>query len=450
MELKDKKVCVVGLGESGVWACKLLAKMGAQIKAFDQKPKSELEQQMKELEKLNVSFKFAGYELKDFDKCELVVLSPGVDENQPLFKSLAQKGIEIIGELELAWRFTTAPIIAVSGTNGKTTTVSLLGEIFHQAYAEKAWVGGNIGTPLSRLVVEEKKPEVIILEVSSFQLAQSKSFKPKIGVMLNLAQDHLDRHQNMQAYFNAKLKLFANQNKDEIAVLNANDPWVRKMEQHISSHILWFGDNLEDKAGAFFAGGQVIYRNSRREFSLSLKNWKLAGKHNLENLLASICCAGSWGVEKEQVQKVIDSFSPLEHRLEFVREFNGVKYYNDSKATNPHSVINAVLSFDEPIILLLGGRNKDNDFSELAELVKTKKVKVICFGEAGDDIKNQLEQKGVSAQRVDKMKEAFLLANRLAKPGWVVLLSPGCASFDEFKDYKERGKEFKKLVGELK
>ncbi len=450
MELKGKKVAVVGLGESGYWASRLLVKLGAEVRALDQKPEAELELSFEPLKNLGIEIKTRGYELEDFLDRQLVVLSPGVDENQPLFQTLKSKGIEIIGELELASQLVSARVIAVSGTNGKTTTVSLLAEIFNQALPGKVWVGGNIGNPLSRMIVEERTPEITILEVSSFQLAQSKTFQPHLAVMLNFASDHLDRHKTLEEYYQAKLKLFENQTEKDGAVLNFDDPWVKKMAENIASQILWF--SCEDKAlpGAYLLRDMAIYQNSAYQLQLSLKNWKLKGKHNLENLLASICCAGWFKLPVEPIQEVIDRFQAPEHRLELAGTVNGVEYYNDSKATNPHSVYSAVLAFSQPIILLLGGRNKGNDFSSLAELLKSKAVQVICFGEAGSEIKAQLEACGINCLQAETMKDAVHLAYQKAEPGQVVVLSPGCASFDEFKNYKERGEEFKKLVKELK
>jgi UDP-N-acetylmuramoylalanine--D-glutamate ligase len=450
MELQNKIAVVVGLGKSGVASAKLLKARGASVLALDQRPKEELSPAARELETIGVSVKAGGYARPDFSSAQLVVLSPGVNEKDEMYASLSEQGVEVIGDLELAVRFVQAPIIAVTGTDGKTTTVTLLGEILARQFPGKVWVGGNIGQPVADLVLSDARPEAVVLEVSSFQLAQARTFHPKVAVMLNLAPDHFDRHKDFDDYYQAKLRIFMNQDAGDAAVLNFDDPLVRNMSEKIKSRLIWFGQRIEQNHGAFLAGKELVYRNSRQEFKLSLRQWKLLGKHNLENLLGAAAAAGWFGVGREAVQDALNNFKPPAHRIEFVAEVAGVKYYDDSKATNPHSVAAALQSFSDPLILLLGGRNKQMEFSSLAPLVKARARFVICFGESGDEIKSQLERTGIICQRVDRMKDAVALAAELAEPGMVALLSPGCASFDEFKDYKERGNIFKELVRGLK
>jgi len=450
MELQNKTAVVVGLGKSGVSSARLLMAKGANVLALDQRPKAELSPAAQELEKTGVAVKAGGYNESDFSSAELVVLSPGVNEKEKIYAALSEKGVEVIGEMELAARFVKAPIIAVSGTDGKTTTVTLLGEILSRHFKDRVWVGGNIGQPVAELVLSDARPEAVVLEVSSFQLAQSKTFHPKVGVMLNLAPDHFDRHPDFEDYYQAKLRLFMNQNETDAAVLNLEDPAVRKMAEKIKAELIWFGAGIEKHHGAFLAGKELVYKNSRKEFKISLKRWKPLGRHNLENLLGASAAAGWFGVSADAIQDALDNFKPPEHRIEFVAEVAGVKYYDDSKATNPHSVAAALQSFSAPLILLLGGRNKQMEFESLSTLIRARVKTVICFGEAGDEIKSHLERTGIVCQRVDKMKDAVALASEQAEPGQVVLLSPGCASFDEFKDYKERGNIFQGLVRGLK
>jgi len=449
MELKGKKVVVVGLGESGISACQLLRAKGAKVRAVERKFKEELREVIEKLEGIGIEVKTGGYGLEDFKDANLLVLSPGVNEKERIYQEVMTRGVEVIGELELASRFVKARIIAVSGTNGKTTTVSLLGEIFEKASPGKVWVGGNIGKPFAELVISGESPERVILEVSSFQLLQIKDFHPKAGVMLNLAEDHLDRHSDMEEYFQAKLRLFINQDSSDLAVLNFEDERVRRMAELVKSQALWFGDKIGERSGVMRLGKEAIYQDKNKEFRIDLPRFKLPGKHNLENLFAGIACAGWLGIGKDEIQEVVNSFQAPAHRIEFVREVSGVKFYDDSKGTNPHSVVAALRSFAEPVILLLGGRNKGIDFSSLGEELEKRVRVVICFGEAGEEIKNQLSGIKINCERVEKMKEAALLASRIAKSGEVVLLSPGCASFDEFRDYRERGARFKEIVRTL-
>jgi len=450
MELKDKKAVVVGLGKSGESAAKLLKTREAKVLVLEQKPLQEVLAAAQNLEKFGIEVKAGGYGPSDFDSAQLVVLSPGVNEKEKIYLDLAQKGVEVIGELELAARLVQAPIIAVSGTDGKTTTVSLLGEIFARQYPDKVWVGGNIGNPVADLVLSQARPQVVILEVSSFQLAQAKTFHPRVAVMLNIAPDHFDRHLDFEDYCQAKLRLFMNQTKDDAAVLNYNDQKVKALAGKISSSLIWFGDKIAKNHGAFLSGQELVYRNSRQEFKISFAGWKLLGKHNLENLLAASAAAGWFGVKPEAIQEALDAFRAPEHRLEFVAEIGGVKYFDDSKATTPHAVSAAINSFDNTpgkrLILLLGGRNKQIDFTTLAQDLKERVKSVICFGEARYEIKEQLAAENIPGRLAERMADAVRSAKESAEAGNIILLSPGCASFDEFRDYKERGDQFKELV----
>ncbi len=451
MELKNKIALVVGLGKSGTSSALLLQSLGAKVTVLEQKPREQIVFAVAELEKAGIEVRAGGYGAKDFAAAELVVLSPGVDEQEKIYGELAQKGVEVIGDLEFASRFISAPIIAVSGTDGKTTTVSLLGKIFERAYPGRVWVGGNIGRPVADLVLSGQKPEAVILEVSSFQLAQAQTFHPLVAVMLNLAPDHFDRHANLDEYARAKLRLFMNQTEADLAILNFDDPRVSKMAKMIKAKIIWFQDGMEKNIeGAMLLDRQLLYKNSRREFKIELSAWKPVGRHNLQNLLAAAAAAGCYGVASEAIQDAVNNFSAPGHRIEFVAELSGVKYYDDSKGTTPHAVAAAIRSFPEPLILLLGGRNKGIDFSELAPELEDRVKTVICFGESRYEIKEQLARKNIRSVLAEKMKDAVLLAKDMALPGEVVLLSPGCASFDEFKDYGERGEKFQELVRSLK
>lgn len=446
MELRNKNVAVVGLGKSGLATARLLHSLGAEVLVLEKKPRAEVEPAASELEQLGVVVKAGGYGLADFRKTELVVLSPGVDEKDKIYVELGKKGVEVLGELELASRFITAPIIAVSGTDGKTTTVSLLGEIFSRELPGRVWVGGNIGAPAAELLISGQKPELVVLEVSSFQLAQARTFHPKVSVLLNIAPDHLDRHADLKDYCRAKQRLFMNQGPGDAAVLNSDDPRVKKMAETIKAELVWFGAGLKKKCGATIAGQELFYRNGRRQFKVPLEGWKLRGRHNLQNLLAAAAAAGWMGASREAILDAVKNFAPPAHRLEFVAEVSGVSYFDDSKATTPHAVAAALESFSEKVILLLGGRNKQIDFRPLAKVIQAKAKTVLCFGEARYEIAEQLASQKLKPRLAERMQDAVLLARRIALPGEVVLLSPGCASFDEFRDYKERGERFKELV----
>ena len=450
MELLNKKSVVVGLGKSGISSAKLLRSRGADVLALEQKAGAEVRAAVEELERAGARVKTGGYGPGEFAGAELVILSPGVNEREPLYQDLAQKGVEVIGEFELGVRFVKAPVIGVSGTDGKTTTVSLLGEIFERQCPGKVWVGGNIGNPVTGLALGGETPEVVILEVSSFQLAQSKTFHPRAGLMLNIAPDHFDRHPDFEDYYRTKLRLFANQEAKDAAVLNFNDPLVKKMADRAAAQVLWFGEKIENNHGAFVAGRELVYRNERKEFKLNLASWQLPGRHNLENLLGATATAGWFGASAGAIQAGLEHFRAPAHRIEFAGEVGGVKYYDDSKATTPHAVAAALNSFNAPVILMLGGRNKQIDFRPLAPEIKARVKQLICCGEAGREISGQLAEVKVESLLAATMKEGVLLAAKLAARGEVVLLSPGCASFDEFKDYKDRGNKFKAMVKDLK
>ena len=450
MELKGKKVIVVGLGKSGVSSSRLLRHLGADVKVLEQKPEAQVRESAKSLGEIGVKVKAGGYDEKDFQGAEMVVLSPGVNEKEGIYQKLIREGIEVIGDLEFASRFVSSRIIAVSGTDGKTTTVSLLGQIFERSYPGKVWVGGNIGKPLADLVLSGEKPEFVILEVSSFQLAQAKTFHPGVAVMLNLARDHLDRHLDFDEYRSAKLRLFMNQTESDFAVLNFNDGYVSKMSELIKSKVVWFSSEYQEGIyGAMIdRNNELFYKDSRTNFKISLSEWKLVGRHNFENLLAASAVAGVLGIEPEAIQEAVNSFRAPRHRLEFVGEIDGVKYYDDSKATTPHAVEAGLKSFSKPVVLLLGGRNKGIDFSILAEVIKERAKAVVCFGESRYEIQEQLVYAGIECRLAERMRDAVFLAKELARSGEVVLLSPGCTSFDEFMDYAERGDKFQEIVRE--
>lgn len=445
-----KKALVVGIARSGVAVAKFLYSKGTNVVLADKKNRSELIDALSDIpEEVEI---FAGNNpaLSEI-KPDFLVVSPGVPLTVPIIAQAVAQNIPVLSELELAYRFATSPIIAITGTNGKTTTTSLTGEIFKNA-GEKVCVGGNIGLPLV-LEVEKYGPEdVIVAEVSSFQLECIHQFKPKVSVILNITPDHLDRHGTMQNYIDAKARIFENQTEDDFTVLNYDDPEVRKLGGKSKGKVIFFSRQHKLVEGIFVEDGQIIVRFEGITNNIcSTKDVFIKGAHNLENAMASTAAAYVMGVLPEVIGDSLRKFRGVPHRLELVDEINGVKYVNDSKGTNPDASIKALEAYEEPIILLAGGRNKGNNFSKFAQKIKDKAVILVLFGECKNEIKRAVEEKGFyNILEAETMEEAVNLAAANAKPGEVVLLSPACASWDMFKDFEERGEQFKGAVRNLR
>jgi UDP-N-acetylmuramoylalanine--D-glutamate ligase len=376
------------------------------------------------------------------------VVSPGVPEAiKPLME--AQKaGVPVIGELELASRSIAEPIVAVTGTNGKTTTTQLIGEMLNTS-TRKVFVGGNIGKPLIEYLESETTADVIVAEVSSFQLDTMVSFRPKVGVLLNISEDHLDRYDNFQGYVHSKSRLFENQEHSDFAILNMGDSNVRQLEPGIRSQRLYFNAEAGKGMGAELRDGVMVCRlPDLGPYEFDLSGFRLKGKHNMENACAASLATLAAGGSASHVQSVLKTFEGLHHRIEHVRTFRGVQYYNDSKGTNVGAVERALQTFDVPVILIMGGRDKGGDYTVLKEQLEKRVKKLIATGEAKEKILSVLGKITVS-QEVTDLNEAVILASQTAVPGDVVLLSPGCSSFDSFADYAERGRAFCRAVEEL-
>jgi UDP-N-acetylmuramoylalanine--D-glutamate ligase len=453
--LQGKKALVIGMASSGQAAARFLAKQGALVTGTDQQSEDMLGSGLQELKKLPISLIAGGYpEIKpgDFD---LVIVSPGVPRNIEPVLAAERCKIPIWSELELAGRFIKEPIIAVTGTNGKTTTTSLLGFIFKQAGLEVV-VAGNIGVPLIQEVEKNlEKPwrrvNYWVVEVSSFQLERIEAFRPHIGVFLNLAPDHLDRHGDLETYGRMKARLFANQRSDDYAVFNLDDPGVLSNMNTIPGQRCGFSCCKLSHRGIGVQREQIIYNfKGRDELLCTVQDIKMPGSHNLENALAAAAASLLAGVDKEYVAEALTSFPGVPHRIEEVRILDGVCYVNDSKGTNPEAVVKALDSYEGPIILIAGGRNKGGNLDKLMQKITKKAKALILLGEAAPLFRQKAMAVGFDkVWEVSSLAEAVRLAQSMARTGDVVLLSPGCASWDMFRDYEERGNLFRKVVEEL-
>jgi UDP-N-acetylmuramoylalanine--D-glutamate ligase len=447
MDLKGKKILVVGMARTGIATAKFLKAKGSVVTTTEAKPEGEMREAIEELRGMGLSTEWGGHQTETFLKQDLIVVSPGVDLNVgPLQKAIRQ-GVRIISEIELAYHFIHNPILAITGTNGKTTTTLLLGEMLKED-GWKVGVGGNVGEPLILFADGGDRWEVLVAEISSFQLEAIEDFRPRISVLLNITEDHLDRYSSYTDYIEAKVRIFANQNSEDQAILNKDDPTVMQSREKVKAKKVMFSMRERPKEGAF-SDGQMIFLSLEGEGEeYSLAKAPLKGVHNAENMMAALTAARVFGCSKRAVQDVLDRFKGLEHRLEFVREVGGVRFYNDSKGTNVGSVVKSLQSFSEPVVLIAGGKDKNGDLSPLRELVRKQVKHMILLGEAKDRMNRDL---GALTDTVmaKTMEEAVSLARQKAKEGEVVLLSPGCSSFDMFKDYKERGKVFKEAVLKL-
>lgn len=448
--IEGKKVTVIGGARSGLAVAKLLKKMGAEVFVSDMKKPEEIKYVKftpEELRTAGIKYEFGEHSEKVYD-CDFMVISPGVPSNAPVVKKAMELGIKVWSEIEVASWFCKAPIVAVTGTNGKTTTTSLIGHIFRTA-GFKVIVAGNIGTPFSDFVLDADEKSIVVLEVSSFQLDHIESFSPRVAVLLNITPDHLDRYDSFSDYILSKFRIFKNQRGDDFAVYNYDDEIVQPYVESLNIVKLPFSVREKLSCGGFIDDGYIILNfKNKKERILKMSDLKIRGIHNVYNSLAAALAARAMEVKDEIIRESLQSFEGVEHRLEFVREINGVKFINDSKATNVNSLWYALESFDEPIILIAGGRDKGNDYSKVYDLVKRKVKLIIAIGESKSKIYNEFKDL-TNVIEVDSMEGAVKKAYDKAEPGDVVLLSPACASFDMFRDYEHRGEVFKKLVNEL-
>lgn len=443
--LAGKQVLVLGAGLSGMAACRFLLAKGARPTLADQKPEEELPQAAA-LAQEGVGL-LLGNAIPDQFPWDFAVKSPGIPPNAPLVQRLKEAGISIIGELELAFCHAQAPFIAITGTNGKTTTTALIGHMLEQA-GKEVLVGGNIGRPLVEEISDYQG--LIVAETSSFQLEDCQNFAPHIAVFLNLTPDHLDRHGDMAGYTAAKAKIFSRQQKTDYAVLNADDKLVAALAPQIKSRIIWFSLEKALKEGIFCQEGQIVIALDGSIIPLMpVEDIRIKGRHNVENALAAIGAAYCTGLDAAAIAAGLRSFPGVAHRQEVVLEQGGILYINDSKGTNPASTIKALEACDAPIILIAGGRDKGGDFAPLMALAKEKVRLMVLVGEARGIIQKAADAAGFNRYVLaDSFAQGVEQAAAAARPGEIVLLSPACASWDMFKDYAERGNLFKKLVTE--
>ena len=449
MELKGKKVLVVGLGKSGLAAALFLRHRGAQVTVSDVRSAEALAKDIPALLEEGIMVETGGHGLLTFRRQDLIVVSPGVPLNTPELAQVRSFGLPVIGELELAARFLKGKIVAITGSNGKTTTTALVGEILEKA-GIPTLVGGNIGVPVVSLIEQSTDETWSVLEVSSFQLESTAKFHPSIAVILNITPDHLDRHGTFENYALAKERIFAAQNHSDCVVLNADNARAAQAATRSSASVHWFSMEHPVAQGAWLEDGFVVYRDSPEaptEKIVALGGIPLKGAHNVENVLAAVCAARKAGAQAEPIRQAIEAFQAVEHRLEYVTTVNGVEYYNDSKATNVDATLKAIAAFQSGIHLILGGKDKGSDYTLLAQLLRAHVRAVYTIGSAAAKIESQLRGV-VPILSCEALESAVSAAASAARPGEVVLLAPACSSFDQFESYEHRGRVFKELVTE--
>lgn len=449
--VEGKRISVIGGARSGRTVARLLKEHGADVFLSDNAPAESMAETARELGQLDVAFEFGGNTAKALAS-DMMVLSPGVPSDAQIVRDAFSRGLEVVSEVEVASWFCPCPIIAVTGTNGKTTTTTLLGRMFADA-KHPAAVGGNIGVAFSQIVEELNKEDMAILEISSFQLDHIQSFKPRVSVMLNITPDHLDRYEHsFEKYIASKCRIFRNQNQGDVLIYNYDDPVVRERVEMLAPEgvrKLPFSATQPVENGAYVHGGRMVtHPAGKHREVMPVADISIPGRHNLYNAMAATLAAQAMGISTASLRATLRNFKGVEHRLEFVREAAGVAYINDSKATNVDSVWYALQSFDRPLVLLLGGRDKGNDYSLLRELVKQHVRAIVAIGESAGKVVEAFRHI-VPVTTAASMEDAVHLATRVATPGDIVLLSPACASFDWFKNYEHRGRVFKDLVSQL-
>jgi UDP-N-acetylmuramoylalanine--D-glutamate ligase len=447
MDLANKRVLVVGLGKSGVASALFLQARGAKVTVSDAKSQDQLGEEIPVLLDHGIAVETGGHGERTFRGQDLIVVSPGVPVDSPPLVQARALGEPVIGEIELASQFLPKNIVAITGSNGKTTTTTLVGEIIAAGGFSTA-VGGNIGTPAVSLVEQAKSETVVVLEVSSFQLETIQTFRPRVAVVINITPDHLDRHRTFEAYTNAKARIFENQQSEDFAVLNADDPACAGLASRTRAQVFWFSCKAEVKQGAYLRDGRILFRDAKRQREIMLASEiPLKGGHNVENVLAAVCVGALVGCEPGRIGKAVRDFKAVEHRLEYVATIRGVEYYNDSKATNVDATIKALESFPANIHLILGGKDKGSDYTLLNELLRQRVKRVYTIGAAAEKIESQI--KGTEVDHSETLETALRRASATAAAGDIVLLAPACASFDQFLNYEHRGRVFKEVVNAI-
>lgn len=448
MVVTGKKVLVFGSGISGIGAVQLLEAHGADVVLYDGNEKldpASLKEQTGE--KTEVVLGTFPEEL--LETLELVVLSPGVPTDLPVILAMKERGIQVIGEVELAYAFGKGDVLAITGTNGKTTTTSLLGEIM-KCHQEEVFVVGNIGNPYTVAAGEMTDRSVAVAEMSSFQLESIETFRPKVSAILNFTPDHLNRHHTMEAYVDAKKQIAKNQTEEDYCVLNYEDERTRAFGKEVKAQVLYFSSGHTLDRGIYLEDGKIIYKNPEEVVVCHVDELQILGVHNYENVMAAVAMAAVYGVPMETIRKAILAFKGVEHRIEYVTEKDGVVYYNDSKGTNPDAAIKGIQAMNRKTVLIGGGYDKDSEYTEWIQAFDGKVKKLILIGATKEKIARDAEKCGFyDYVYADTFEEAVLLAAKTAKSGEAVLLSPACASWGMFPNYEVRGEKFKEIVNSL-
>lgn len=443
MQLHNKKVLVVGLGRTGEDVCRFLLDRGAVITVSEHKPAADLKESLRTWKERGVTVEAGGHRRKSFLDTDLIILSPGVPMI-PELKAAQDHGVPIIAEIELASRFLKGDIIGITGSNGKSTTTTLAHKILKEG-GRRAFLAGNIGVPLIRFALSSRPDDLYVTELSSFQLAHIQNFRARVAVFLNISPDHLDWHDGFENYMAAKVRLISSQSADDIAVLNRDFPDIWRLKH---GRVYGFSRKEEISPGCFLREGRIILSDQEQETLMTVDEIPLPGAHNQENVMAASLVGRIYGIPLPRIRQSILDFKGLEHRLEEVRSLKGVLFTNDSKATNVDATIKSIESYDRKIILILGGKDKGEDFSRLRPVIRSRVKEVIILGQAGDRIARAIKGSG-PIRRISSLEEAVRIGAASAVPGDVVLLAPACPSFDMFKNFEERGRLFKKEVWEL-
>ena len=450
MDIAGKNVLVFGSGISGIGAAGLLEERGASVTLYDGNDKLDVEEirgKMKDGAKTDIVLGEFPEEL--LGKLDLVIISPGVPTDLPIVNRMRESDIPVVGEIELAYELGKGEVLAITGTNGKTTTTALLGEIMKAVY-DSVFVVGNIGIPYTNVVDETRDDSVIVAEMSSFQLESIVDFRPRVSAILNITPDHLNRHHTMEAYIQAKKNVAINQTAEDTCVLNYEDEVLREFGETLQTKVLYFSSKRKLDKGIYLEDGNIIYRNPDECLVCNVKELKLLGVHNYENVMAAVAMAAAYGVSMDSIRKTIKEFAGVEHRIEFVAEKNGVAYYNDSKGTNPDAAIRGIQAMNRPTYLIGGGYDKQSEYKEWIESFDGKVKKLLLIGQTREKIAKEAEECGFTdIMLLDTFEDAVLTAAKLAEPGEAVLLSPACASWGMFKNYEERGDKFKEIVNSL-
>lgn len=447
-KLTDKKVAVIGIGKTGLATARFLAGRGARIALTDEKPPEAWGDAREALAKLQADVTVAPYGTGVLAGVEMVVPSPGVYPSNPILQEALRRSIPVVSELELAFRFLATPMVAITGTNGKTTVTTLIGEILAAA-GKRVFLGGNIGAPLIGYADSPQDADWVVVEVSTFQLQWARDFHPRIAILLNTTSDHIDYHGSFAAYRQVKEAIFARQTAGDVAILNADEDSTAGLRRRLTSRTELFSSLGGVESGMFIDGEKlrrVSSSGEREEYPVGMIH--LPGRHNVENVMAAILASRECGCDPAGIIGTVEGFRGLAHRIEYVGEKDGVRFYDDSKGTNVDAVVRALQSFSDPVVLLLGGRDKEGDFETLIPLIRERVRATVLFGEAREKINDRIGG-AVATTLAPTLGEAVGVAGKLASPGDVVLLSPGCASFDEFTDYKARGRRFREMVRRL-